>query len=172
MTTLIDIEKSINETLNAFADTEEGGVDEELQQKFMKEFEQIINALGEQEKDKIDAYGQFVSKLDAEADRLSIIIKNLQARKSSATNKVKAIKNHLLFTMNTFGLKKVKGKIFLANIRTSDVVQIDETIELPVAYVHTKTIVEPDKVKIKEALKAGTVITGATLIQSQSVTIK
>ena len=172
MTTLIDIEKSINETLASFSDTEEGGIEEELQQKFMDEFNQIIEALGAQEKDKIDAYGSFVSKLDAEAERLGIIIKNLQERKAGASNKIKSIKNHLLYTMNAFGLKKVEGNVFTASVRTSDVVKIDETVNLAPEYIRTKVEIEPDKLKIKEALKAGIIINGAKLEQSQSVTIK
>ena len=172
MPSLLDIEKTINDTLTTYADTAEGGVSEEFLDEFMAEFEQVMKSLGEAEADKIDGYGSFVSKLTAEEDRLDIIIKNLQARKKSTASKIKGIKAHLLFTLDHFGVKRIKGNVFIATIRTSKFVLLDENIELPSEYTKTKVIIEPDKVMITEALKAGEEIDGASFQELKSVTIK
>lgn len=169
--TFAEIESEITNILAAYEDTSEGIDDPEIMAQFEAQMEATIATLGEAEADKIDGYGQFVSKLEAEETRLATIIKNLSARKKSIVVKIDAVKDHLLFTMEQFGQKKIAGNIFTASIREGKSVDVFSESLLPAQYwriiPETK---EPDKKLIKEALAAGEV-PGAAIHTSRNVHI-
>lgn len=170
--TFAEIEHAINGILAAYEDTAEGmGDDTALMEQFNAEVEATIAALGNEEADKIDGYGQFISKLEAEEARLATVIKNLSARKKSISGKIDAIKGHLLAVMELFGQKKISGNVFVASIREGKSVGITDPNIIPESFrrVIPETW-EPDKKAIKEALAVGDV-PGAVIVTSRNVHI-
>ena len=171
--TLAQIENESNLILAAYDDTAEGleGDDEALA-KFVEDVEAILAQLGEEKADKIDGYGQFITKLEAEEARLATVIKNLTARKKAAARKIDGIKSHLLSVMEFFGEKKIEGTTFVAAIREGKSVSVTDEAKLPDEFwriiPETKT---PDKKEIMAALKVGDVA-GAEIVTSRNVHIK
>lgn len=74
--------------------------------------------------------------------------------------------------MSHLGIKKVEGARARVTISTKSgaSVLISPDAVIPAEYQRTK--IEPDKVALKEALKAGVAIKGVTLADSRSVAIK
>lgn len=170
--TLLEIERELNDVLIAFEDTAEGGVDAEEYDAFVAQINAILDEIGDNEKKKIDAYGHLVTKLEAEQNRLAEIIKNVQARKKSVEGKVERVKSSLLYAMNLFNKPKIEGEMFVARIINSEKVVIEDESALPDDVLRVKTVSEPDKKLIKERIKAGGIVSGATVVPTQSVTIK
>ncbi len=169
--TLADIEEAINGLLTAYADTAEGITDEQMLADFESAMESLMTDLAEEEAAKIDGYGFMVSKLEAEDERLTRIIEGLTARRKSTRNKIERMKNHVLHIMRLNDLKKIEGHTFIARRRISQVVELTVNPEnLDPEYRRVKY--EADKVAIKKELEAGGEVTGATLAESDSVTIK
>lgn len=170
MPALKEIEEQIMEVLTAYADTSDG-IDPEEHEAFMSHVTKIIDDLNEKEAAKIDGYGHFVSRLEAEEKRLANIIKNLQNRKKGCACKIDSIKEHLLHTMKVFGKKKIEGNLFTARIGTSHPVEIFDEKLLTQDYLRFSDPV-PDKTAIMIALKNDTEVPGARLSDKQNVTIK
>ena len=167
--TLFDIERKIDVVLTKFADSGDG-VDPEREEAFLKEVVCIMEELSTHEKDKIDAYGHFVTKLESESNRIASIIKNLSARKKSVDCKTDSVKSHLKYTMTSFGKAKIEGNVYTAWLRSSNHIEIFDEAAIPEEYLRIKK--EPDKTAITDAIKKGTVVPGAKVQTSQSVTIK
>ena len=75
----------------------------------------------------------------------------------------------MLDSLQAVGLPKVKGKLFTASLAKNPAsVAITNEKALPVEYLIPQPS-KPDKTAIKEALKNGTSIPGATLSQSEGV---
>lgn len=165
-----EIERQIDDTLTMFADMAEGFSEPEEYADFEKHFTAVLAELGEEEAQKIDAYGHVITKLDAEESRLETIIKNLTARKKACANKQQQMKDHLAFNMNWTGRKKIAGNMFTAAMRESQSVFITNETDIPDKYLRIKK--EPDKTAIKAAIIAFEEVPGAELRSKQSVSIK
>lgn len=168
---LVEIEHQINEVLASYDDTLEGleGADKDA---FIEDFQCIIDQLGQAEADKIDAYGYLLSRYDAESDRLKTIIGQLQDRKAGVDGRSKRMRDHILNVMDFTGRKKIEGGIFIARLYNGESVDIVSETMLPGEYVKTEVVTTPDKNAIKEAIKAGKKVPGATIRTSTSVSLK
>ena len=74
--------------------------------------------------------------------------------------------------MQSNGLKKVQGGAYTLSIREADSVDVTDVSALPDMYIRRKESVEPDKTVLKEALKGGLEIPGATLVKTSSLQIR
>lgn len=168
--TLAQIEQRIAELMQVTTDTLECIDDEQEASLFKEKMDELITDLRDMEAEKIDAYGSFISRNEAEDERLGTIIKNLQERKKRVTNRIERAKAHLLDTMFSTGVKKLEGTVFIARFTTSESVEIDNPDTLADEYVRTKK--EPDKVAIKAALSAGASNIPAHIKTNYSVSVK
>lgn len=131
-----------------------------------------IDALSMERDEKIENIGCYIKNLKAEAAALDAEIKNLTARKDAAKKKAERLTNYLKDNLN--GEKFQTAKVVIS-YRNSTAVEIDPEVFF---YRSANTQYyryhdpEADKTKIKEALKAGEVIDGATLVTNTSMTIK
>ncbi len=99
--------------------------------------------------------------LKEEADRLTAKAK---ARENTATRMKERVCAHLLAT----GQEKAKAGLFSWSIKRTKSVQIDG--DVPTAYARIK--VEPDKVKIKEAIESGNAVPGASLVERTTAVLR
>ena len=115
-------------------------------------------------------YGYVIK--DAE-DHISLIdaeIKRLQEMKRIQANKVERLKETVLNAMNIYGIEKINSPFLNISIRKSESVEIGEG--LPKEYMMEKTTFAPDKTRIKNAIKSGENIIGATIKENQNLQIK
>lgn len=121
---------------------------------------------------KAEAYASVISAkrarmayLRSEADRLSVMAK----REEIAANRLhEAISK----AMQSQGLTKADLEHFKLSFRQSEAVEISNFDALPALYRRMKVVYEPDKPVIKDDLKRGFEIPGASLVVRQNLQIK
>lgn len=98
--------------------------------------------------------------------------KSLQDRAKAAANKVSNIKNYLAESMMTMEKKSITAGVHSLLIRKgSQSVNIEDLAQLPPEFVDYETMIKPDKNLIKEKLKLGDKIEGASLVTGKSSVI-
>jgi hypothetical protein len=117
-------------------------------------------------------YGIIVKEMEADCDVIDAEIKRLTALKKARTNAIDRLKSNLSEAMQLFGILEIKTPLLKINFRKSEAVEITDAESLPPAYLRTKTVTEPDKTAIKDAIKAGAEIPGAQLVEHQNIQIK
>lgn len=101
-----------------------------------------------------------------------VVEENAKARKTFYKNQQERLKSAISFFMHQAGKDKLEtGKVRI-NFRDSEVVVIDTNVSIPMNYSKTKTIIEPDKLLIKEALKNGEKFSRARLEEKKNIQIK
>ncbi len=101
-------------------------------------------------------------------------IKRLQSMKSAIVGRQDQLKEYLRYNMDKSGISKIQCPLFSISLRKPlKVVSIDDVESIPDEYVKVTTSVAPDKALIAKALKAGSLVAGATLVDGKSsLTIK
>lgn len=142
----------------------------------------LLEALTELKGDfdtKAESVSLYIKELEAGTKLLGESIKNLQSRKKAMENKVERLKSYLLASMETVGENKIetdKVRISLRNNAPS-VFIYDEKAFINQYKGNRDDLLkysEPtvNKTAIKEALKSGEDIAGATLESKKTITIK
>ena len=145
--------------------------DEDLTDEQRAAMCEYLDELGTAEAAKIDGFAQFVRLESARADALKAEAQRLANRARTAANRIAYLKMRYMQALQEAGLQRLKGSVYSLSIRGTDVVQVTDDKALPVDYVRTKTIIEPDKAAIKAALKEGQEIPGAELTKSYSLQV-
>lgn len=115
-----------------------------------------------------------IRQLSAQAAALDAEIKRLQARKQTAENRAKWLKNYLQTQMELAGNDKVKTDLYTIAIQKNPpavVIRDDTAIPAEYRIVIPEQHV-PDKKRIAAALMAGQSVPGAELVQGRSLRIR
>lgn len=147
----------IDAQIMACVDFETGEIiDEEKLQALQLEFNQ-----------KVEGIALWIKNLLAEAKMIKEEKDNLAARQKSCENKAESLKRYLSSALD--GEKFMTAKVSIS-YRKSESVEIEDVSLLGDDYLKFKP--EPDKTKIKEALKNGVELQGATLVKKNNIQIK
>lgn len=153
------IENAINEILCGEDDIDIEALDNLMQVK------QDTIARGLESLCKIRARKQVeIAALKEEANRM----------KEKADRETRSLERLESYMHNMFlrsGEKKIEAGTFTVSTRISNSVWLAPEFNAP-EYMRTKTTTEPDKVAIKEALKAGVEIPGASLTTKENLSIR
>jgi hypothetical protein len=105
--------------------------------------------------------------IDAEIERL-------QALKKHRVSVAAGVRKYLFDNMQRMGIGKIDCPLFTLDIvKNPPSVEIYDTMSIPAEYTYTpEPVVKIDKVKIKEAIKAGKEVPGAKLESSTRLRIK
>lgn len=122
--------------------------------------------------EKIIATAMYIRRLDALNKATKETIQDLQERVSADSKRIEALKWLMTKAMDSFQYTEVKSPEVTLRFRKSSSVEITDSESLPEQFLRTKTVVEPDKTAIKNALKAGEKIQGAQLVESRNLQIK
>ncbi len=120
--------------------------------------------------EKVVGYCQMTYALNADIEMFKNEIDRLEKKKKSCENKVKWLKGQLLNFYNANGAKEIKAGTFKVTARQSEYVDIPDESKIPKEYLAVKAA--PDKTAIRNALKNGIEVPGATLLKRESVQIK
>ena len=120
--------------------------------------------------DKIEATALYLKEEDAEIKALKDEIDRMTKRLKSKTKRNDYIKSMLLDALHATG--KVKTPRVTVSIRLSKAVEITQEQAVPEAFTTKKVTISPNKIAIKEALAAGTVVPGCQLVERESVSIR
>lgn len=114
-------------------------------------------------------YCKFIQSLKATANMFDLEIDRLRAKKERAAKLADTLKNNLAGYMTLSGKDKVDLDLFKLSFRNSKAVSILSE-DIPEEFTRIK--IEPDKIKIKEALEAGQFLEFAELQNNKSLQIK
>ena len=129
--------------------------------------EQLDKLQMEREK-KLENVACWIKDLKAEAEALKNEKQALAERQKVAENKAESLKKWLAYALNGQAFKTIRASV---SFRKSQKVEIADIYKLDENYLRYKEP-EADKTAIKEALKAGKEVAGATLVENTSVIIK
>lgn len=157
---IIDLEK----VLDACYDLETGEVDEQRETELKALHDKLISNGAESLcKARINITTE-LDGLKAEKKRIEEAIKRLD-------HKLQYLENNLLFIYQHQSEDKLKAGTFTISTRKSTQVKVSDDFS-DERFLIRKETVQPDKIAIKEALKAGEVIEGAELVINDNLTIK
>ena len=131
----------------------------------------LFNEIEVELKDKADNVRIVLSKLDKDIEFLDEEIKRLQQRKKAIQKNKENLKSLLALALYQAGIDKLKTpKATFYFAPTPPRVVINDESLIPDEFKVTK--IEIDKQKLKEALKKGLEIKGATLEQNETLRIR
>lgn len=130
----------------------------------------------------IEAFDSLQMERDAKIENIALYIKDLRVeaealkaeklafaeRQKVAENKVESLKNYLAYALKGQAFKSTKAVVSFRKTQQVDIPDIHKLDENFLRYKDP----EADKTAIKEAIKAGQTVKGATLIENTSVIIK
>lgn len=117
---------------------------------------------------KLENVACWIKDLKAEAEALKAEKMAFAERQKIAENKMESLKKYLAYALNGKAFKSTRTSV---SFRKSQSVEIADIYKLDENYLRYKEP-EADKTAIKEALKAGKTVAGATLVENTSVIIK
>lgn len=106
-----------------------------------------------------------ITAIDAE-------MKRLKAMKDAAERKQEWFEAQISAAMQQFGIDKIDTPTLKIGFRKSEAVEIDNCELVPAVYMIEKVTEAPDKKAIKDAIKAGKEVPGASLVTRQNLQIK
>ena len=177
---LFEIEQSMMNLLEYGVDDETGEVVEDEE-----EFNRLYESIQLDLQTKLDNTNCLQKVIDGEIEVIDKEIKRLTAEKKARERKKEWLKNRVdTFVIRQFtdengnvdvdGLHKYKLELPHSKIsyRKSDSVEVTDIDKLPEEYIKTKIEKNPDKVAIKNAIKGGKEIKGATIVTNYNIQIK
>lgn len=136
------------------------------------ELTEYLDSLQMQLQEKGENILKFERHCTMQSESIDKEIKRLQDLKKSYDHKAKSVKDYVQYQMESNGIEKIETPVGNFTLRkTSSVEIIDESL-LHDDYVVTKTTTRPDKKKLKEAIKKGKQVKGATIKHYKTLTIK
>ncbi len=124
----------------------------------------------EMERDeKIESVCLYIKNLKAEAAAIKAEKDALDARMKASVRKAESLTNYL---QQTLAGEKFKTPRCAVSYRKIQAVRVFDPEALPADYIRVRTSMEPNRVMIKDAIKAGMNVPGAELEERQSMMIK
>ena len=128
----------------------------------------LVDELSLAREEKIDGIALYIEELGVNAAALKAKADELAKRAKAMENKAQRLKDYLATELNGEKYESTPVKI---SYRKTTTVVVDETV-LPAEYFSEKVERKPDKTAIKDAIKGGAVIPGATLVENRNIQIK
>lgn len=162
MDTIFTITKALEDLFLSLPDTGE------MTDEQVAEYENLGIAMAEKQENTL----KYFRKLELDEEAVDSELERLKALKVSVSNKKNGILRLVEYSMDKQESNELNfGSIKAVRKLNPPKVVIDETVDLAEEWLRTKTIVEPDKTKIKDALKAGNLIEGCRLQQDTRIDI-
>ena len=163
MANLFDINRELQDLWEAALDPETGEVDETALALF--------ESLQIERDAKIENIACWIKNLKSDAEALKAEAKNMADRAKAAERKADSLKRYLAAALHGEKFQSARAAI---SWRKSVSVEVDdaEVENLPEQYIRRKVSVEADKTAIKDALKAGEILEGCRLVESNNISIK
>ena len=140
--------------------------------ELIPELNEALQLTSRELQDKAVSYGYVIKHyqdqeaiIKAEIDRLKNLQAGVKKRTETVTDRIKT-------AMQEFGIDKIEGGTLTLKLSKSKSVNVYDQDKLEERFLRTKTVVEPDKVAIKEAiLKDGELIEGAEIKENTNLRI-
>ena len=157
--TLYEINEQIQKAIELGFDPETGEILDET----------ALEQLQMDRDEKIENICLYIKDLYAEADAIYNERRALEEREKASEKKADSLSRYLQTMLDGQKFKTAKCAV---SYRKTQAVQITDESLLPKEYLRFKTTSAPDKTAIKDAIKAGKDVPGATLEDRTSMSIK
>ncbi len=117
-------------------------------------------------------YAYVIKQLEVDCEAIDLEVKRLNALKKVRSNAAERLKANISSAMLLFEVEEIKTPLIKLNFRNSESVEITNEAQLAEKFITTKTVITPDKKAIKEAIKAGEFVEGATISYNKNLQIK
>ncbi len=136
------------------------------------EIDMILQKISENKENKLELIAKLIKNIESETEAFSREISRLKDLREKSERKEENLKK-LVSRLLPEGEKFKKGthSMYYSKSESVFISDVDKILQNP-QFVRTKTIVEPDKVAIKEALKNNLVIEGAILVSNSHLHVK
>lgn len=130
-----------------------------------------LDSIREEQKRKYDFMQKMILSLKGDVNTLKERETSLNKRRKSYENKIKSLQNYMLDSMKYKGETKFKTEEFTYFIRKSETTQIEDENVIPDKY-KIPQLPKIDKTQIKKDLKSGIDVSGASLIENESLGVR
>jgi hypothetical protein len=139
----------------------EGEIEESLFNEFLEDVSADFSK-------KSANVASFFLSLESQAQEIKIAEQRMNARRKSLEKNAKKLRDYLLTQMQLINMKEINTPEFLIRIRNNPPrVDIVSEAIIPDDFKEEVSTIRIDKTSIKEAIKAGNPVPGATLTQNQ-----
>ena len=146
-------------------DMETGELDSEKIQEY------LINLPIERDK-KLDAYGCLIKNLTAGVEAIKAEETALKARRQAKERMIERLQASVVQSLVSQGQREYETARVAFSLRKSESVEITSISSIPKQYIKEKVEYSADKNAIKNAIKSGEVIEGASIVTNQNLQIK
>lgn len=136
------------------------------------EIETALTINKEQLQSKAVDYSYVIKQLDSDCEQIDAELKRLQQLKKVRTNLAERLKDTISNAMNLYEVEKIETPLIKLSFRNSESVEITNEKQLDACFIVTKTITSPDKKAIKDAIKNGAFVEGATISYNKNLQIR
>lgn len=136
------------------------------------ELETALTINKEQLQSKAIDYSYVIKQLDSDCEQIDAELKRLQQLKKVRTNLAERLKDTISNAMNLYEVEKIETPLIKLSFRNSESVEITNESQLDACFIVTKTVSTPDKKAIKDAIKSGVFVEGATISYNKNLQIR
>lgn len=137
------------------------------------ELEEQIARLVAAEISKVDGIARMLAHFEFQADLAASEIKRLQLRKKSFENSRERLESCARLALDLCGKTRLEGETSTISLQKNPpAVFISDFAALPDEYIHIEVSQTPDKDAIKRAIRSGSNVPGAELIQTERLVIR
>lgn len=134
------------------------------------ELESRLDGLQMERTTKISNILKLLRNIDSDITALDVEIASLQKKQKALENRKQSVRNYLAYAVGEGN--KFKDAIATVYWKESESVLCPDVSDLPVKYVRQKTTQEPDKEAIKDALNAGKMIQGCSIMHKSTIVVR
>ena len=169
MASLYEIDKSVLAAIHAVYSKVDPDTGEILDASAINDLKEL-DALRLERKTKLENIACYIKNLEADADAIAAESKKLTDRAKRKKSRAQSLRKYITNSMITAGEFEVETLRVALSFRKSEAVEIpDESV---ISHKFCNVTYKPDKKTIKEALKNGKRVRGATLVVNQNLQIK
>lgn len=154
----------ISKEIGAIINRLEAEEDDERIEELMHELDRCTD----NREEKLDGCCAYVKNLKAHAEAVAVEVKRLQEKQRALEKTRERFLSYMAGCLGSGALWK--SELHSLSWRKSESVEIDSEDNIPLGYLRVKT--EPDKTKIKDALKSGEVIEGVRLKLTNNLQVR
>ena len=136
------------------------------------EIQQALEINEQQLQSKAVDYCYVIKQLDYDCEQIDNEIARLNKLKKVRSNLTDRLKNTVSSAMQLYDVEKIETPLIKLSFRNSESVEITNEQQLDACFIVTKTVTTPDKKAIKDAIKNGVFVEGATISYNKNLQIK
>ena len=163
---------NIYEINKAIEDILEDGfsVDEETGEVLFDESD--LNALNAEISEKIENVACYIKNLTADISALKEEERNLNTRRKQKERKIESPRGYINYALGLSGRKALESPRCKVSYRKSSSVEVPDINALDKNYITEVIELKADKTAIKNAIKEGKEVAGASIVERQNLQIK